>query len=141
MIRTFEMIITFILVFVGVLVFGGGGIFVWLAFGHAGLAALGVLAFAVALGWAAAERVADEARRATALKEQRQATREVSRNEPRLEVPPRRRWEPRQSGHQEREANIIEWPVPEKRSTTREPRLFRDADDFAVIEWTEDRKR
>jgi hypothetical protein len=137
MIRAFEMIITFILVCVGVLVLGAGGIGVWVAFGCLGLAALGVVGVAVALAWAAAERVGDEARRQEALKTQRQ----VSRKEPRFVIPHQHRWEPRQSSNDDREATIIEWRVPARQQRDREPQLFRDADDFTVIEWTEDQRR
>jgi hypothetical protein len=139
MIRVFGMITTFIFVFVGVLALGAGGIEVWLAFGRLGLAALGVLGFAVALAWAAAERVGDKARRQEALKPQRQVAREVSRKEPRLAVPQQRRSEPRVFGNED--TTIIEWTVPAHQPVNREPRLFRDADDFTITEWTEDRRR
>jgi hypothetical protein len=141
MIRILEMIVTFILVSVGALVLGAGGIGVWLAFGHVGLAALGVVAFAVALAWAAAERVGDGTRRQVALKAQRQVAREVSRKEPRFDVPQCPRWKPASTSNDDGSATIIEWRVPARQPRDREPRLFRDADDFTVIEWTEHRRR
>jgi hypothetical protein len=141
MIRIFEMIITFILVFVGVLVLGAGGIGVWVAFGHVGLAALGVVAFAVSLAWAAAERRGDEVQRETARKVQpqvaREVSREVSRKEPRLEVP---RCPRNSTTNDDGSATIIQWRVPARQPKEREPRLFRDPDDFTVIERTEDRR-
>ncbi len=138
MIRVIEMIATFVGVLVGLLVLGAVGIGVWVTYGHVGLAALGVLGMAVALAWAAAERVGEAARRQAALQVQRQAAPQAPRREPRLAVPPQSR-EGRQ--YTDDDVTIIEWSVPAREPTSREPRLFRDADDFKTIEWTEDRTR
>jgi hypothetical protein len=82
--------------------------------------------------WAAAERVGDAARR--------QAARQVQRREPSLAVP-RQLLERHQRGKTESNTTIIEWGLPVRAPTSQEPRLLRDADDFTVIEWTEERKR
>jgi hypothetical protein len=140
MIRALGMVVAFIAVLVGVLALGAVGIGVWVAYGHVGLAGVGVVAFGVALAWAAAKRVGDEARRQAALKAQRQVPREVPRKE-RLELPQCPRWRPASTNDDGGSATIIEWNAAARQPRDREPRLFRDPDDFTVIEWTEDRRR
>jgi hypothetical protein len=139
MIRLIEMVLTFLMVLVGSVVFGAIGIGLWITSGLVGLAALAVFGSAIALAWVAAARVGDAARRQAARQVQQQSERQKRRREPRLAVP-------RQSRHGHGcadtcdEAIIVEWtvvPTP----TKPEPQLFRDADDFSVIQWTEDRRR